>query len=296
MASYRMAAMLLIAASIVIISVGLLPNAEGWTVSEDGLLKLSPSLPEYQVTEVKAPDDFRLFEINFTSQDQKTVGLLLIPDKANASIVPGIVLLPGAGVTKEAEHKLAEYLASLGYASLTLDQRNLGAIDPQGDLRRFLDGQEPVEHEMVNDALLAAEVLRDLPEIDSEKIVYMGESNGARFAIIAGALDPKCRGVVAISTCGFGIEDAVYSGALKDTEMVRFYRSIDPETYLGLLPPRKLVMIHSRNDTVITCQDAERTFSRASEPKAMYLVGCSQHGYCSQMQQALKEELADLTR
>jgi dienelactone hydrolase len=296
MASYRQAAMLLIAGCIAVVSVGLLPQAEGWNVTEKGVLELSPSLPEYQITEVEGTDDSRLYDINFTSQDEEIAGLLQVPAADNASGVPGIVLLPGAGVSKEAEQNLAEYLSGLGYASLTLDQRNLGAIDPQGDLRAFLSGQEPVEHKMVKDALLAAEILRNIPEIDKDQIFYLGESNGARFAIIACALDSKCRGAVAISTCGFGVEDAVSSGALSDAEMIRFYRSIDPETYLALLPPRRLVMIHSQNDTIIACQDAERTFSRASEPKVMRLVGCNQHGYCSQMGEALKEELAAMMK
>jgi len=291
MTNYRMAIALLILGSIIIALTGSLFSTQEWKVTEGGFLEISPTRPEYRIMEAEGPDNPFLREIQFISRDREIAGLLRFAAGRNSSEVPGIVLLPGAGVTKEMEQGLAEYLSSLGMATLTIDQRNLGAIDPQGDLQAFVDGRMPVEHEMVSDALLAAEVLRDIPGIDAERIIYMGESNGARFAIIASALDSKCRGALAISTCGYGIEDAVASGALTDPQMICFYRSIDPETYLSKIPPRRLAMIHSANDTVISYRDALRTYSKASQPKAMHTVDCHQHGYCSEMQGAIKEEL-----
>ncbi len=74
-----------------------------------------------------------------------------------------MVLLPGATITKEREQGLAKLLSGLGYATMALDQRNLGGIDVGGDLEMFLNGQEPTEYKMVHDALAAAEVLRMQP-------------------------------------------------------------------------------------------------------------------------------------
>jgi fermentation-respiration switch protein FrsA (DUF1100 family) len=218
--------------------------------------------------------------------------LLRIP--AAKAAVPGIVLLPGATVTKEREQGLAKYLSSLGYASITPDQRNLGAIDMQSDLQMFLKGNEPTEHKMVHDALVAAEILRRIPGIDPERIVYAGESNGGRFAIIASALDTNARGTMAISTCGFGTDAAISSGMLTDKDEIRFYRSIDPDTYLGKITPRPLVMIHSRNDTIIAYRLAEQTFARAFVPKALHAVNCSRHGYCPEMNEYLEKELRNM--
>ena len=114
---------------------------------------------------------------------------------------------------------------------------------------------------MAYDALAAAEILRIRPEIDPENIIYARESNGGRFAIIACALDPTAKGVLAISTCGYGTDAAIASEEVVDKDLVRFYRSIDPETYLNKIAPRPLVMIHSRNDTIIPYQLAEQTYA-----------------------------------
>jgi dienelactone hydrolase len=206
------------------------------------------------------------------------------------------VLLPGATVTKEREQGVAKYLCGLGFAIITLDQRNLGATDMQGDLQMFLNGIEPTEHKMVHDALAAAEVLRSQTEIDPNRILYVGESNGGRFAIIACALDPKARGVIAISTSGYGIDAAIASGMLKDPNTIRFYKSIDPETYLSKIPPRKLVMFHSINDPVIPYEYANSTYEKALQPKSFYTVKCHMHGLCTDMDASLEKELTNMVK
>lgn len=81
------------------------------------------------------------------------------------------------------------------------------------------------------------------------------------------------------------------SGQLKDPEVIRFYRSIDPETYLNKIPPRKFVMMHSVNDTIIPYENAEQTYSKAFEPKELHNVECATHGYCTEMAAFLKTEL-----
>ncbi len=263
-----------------------------WHVTDDGLLEYPPCSPEYQVRLLEETATYTLAEIRFTSRDEEIVGLLRMPRTHQIEKVAGIVLLPGATVSKEGEQGLAAYLCSLGYATIALDQRNLGVVDLQQDLQLFLTDEEPSEHKMVHDALAAAAVLRVQPGIDPDHMVYAGESNGARFAIIACALDPRARGVLAISTCGYGVEAAIASGRLTEPDQIRFYRSVDPETYLSKIPPRKFVLCHSVNDTIIAYEYAEQTYTHALAPKELHTVACATHGYCSEMADALKTELA----
>ncbi|AET64856.1 alpha/beta hydrolase [Methanothrix harundinacea] len=234
-----------------------------------------------------------LRELRFSSRGAEVAALLREPSAKRPEGFPGVVLLPGATVTKEQEQGLAELLSGLGYATIALDQRNRGGVDVGGDLEMFINGQEPTEHKMVHDALAAAEVLRMQPEIDPDRIVYLGESNGGRFAIIASALDRRSRGVVAISTCGYDVEgEEIDLLRMSGPDAVRFLRSIDPDTYLERIPPRRLVMIHSKNDTVIPVDSASRTYQKALEPKAMHIVDCATHGRCGEMDPYIEEELA----
>jgi fermentation-respiration switch protein FrsA (DUF1100 family) len=267
-----------------------------WMVTETGLLQYSLSMPEYQLRPVESEDRSSLFEVRFSSRDEEIAGLLRIPQiKPNGGAqgkgFPSIVLLPGATITKEREQGFAAILGNMGFASITLDQRNMGAIDTQRDLQMFLDGQEPIEHKMVYDALAAAMILRAQPDIDPNRIVYVGESNGGRFAIIACALDPKARGVIGISTSSYGTGAAIASRRLSEPNTIRFYKSIDPETYLDKIPPRKLAMFHSMNDPIIPYEYANWTYAQALQPKDLYTVKCAMHGHCTEMDSFLENEL-----
>jgi dienelactone hydrolase len=268
----------------------------GWAVTENGLLQYQLLMPEYQLRPMESLDNSSLFVVRFKSRDAEIDALLRKPQimhdkEKQGKGFPGIVLLPGATITKEREQGMATYLFSLGYASITLDQRNLGSIDIQRDLQMFLNGQEPAEHKMVYDALAAAKILSAQPDIDPNHIVYVGESNGGRIAIIACALDPKARGVIAMSTSGYGTGAAIASGKLNEPDLIRFYKSIDPETYLDKIHPRKLTMFHSLNDPIIPYEYANLTFAKALQPKDLYTVKCAMHGHCTEMDALLEKEL-----
>lgn len=270
-----------------------------WELSEAGILSFPErEEPVFTVREVEDlyspenPDTLKL--VSFESGGDKVQALLRIPANASPSS-PGIILLPGAGVSKEGEQGLAVELSKLGYATLTLDQRNQGAINIERDLELFRAGLEPVEYLMVYDILKAADILSVQPEINPEKLAVLGESNGGRFAIIACALEPSLKTVIGISTSGYGTEE-INPAEVTDSEAYQFYRSIDPDNYLNYLPPSKLVMIHSFNDTIISYELALRTFALAEEPKAMYNTTEETHGYTASMHPYLEKELSFLLK
>jgi len=268
--------------------------AAPWKVSGAGTLSFpereKPLFTAQEIEDVYAPENPDTLKLlSFDSKGEKIQALLRIP--ANSSSSPGLVLLPGAGVNKEAEQGLAVELSKMGYATLTLDERNLGSINIERDLELFRAGLEPVEYSMVYDALKASDVLATQPEINPERLAILGESNGGRFAILACALNPSLKGVIGISTAGYGTEE-IDSSLADDPEAYRFYRSIDPDTYLPTLSPAKFVQIHSFNDTVISHDLALRTFALAKEPKAMYNVTEATHGYTASMRPYLEKELA----
>jgi dienelactone hydrolase len=273
-----------------------------WEVSEAGTLSFpqrdEPVFTAQEIKDVYAPENSDTLKLlSFESKGNKIQALLRIPSNSNSSSSgsPGIVLLPGATVNKEAEQGLAAELSKMGYATLTIDQRNLGGINFEKDLELFKTGLEPVEYSMVYDALKAADVLAAQPEINPKKLAILGESNGGRFAVVACALDPSLKGVIGISTSGYGTEE-FNPAKVNVSKTYRFYRSIDPDTYLSDLPPAKFVLIHSFNDPLIPHETAVKTFALAKEPKAMYNVSDAAHGYTASMRPYLEKELALLLK
>ncbi|WP_342304563.1 acetylxylan esterase [Methanolobus sp. ZRKC5] len=261
-----------------------------WSVSDEGILSYSQIEDmQYSVGNVTTTDNNdSVKEVTFKSRNSDIEGLIRTPESGTS--VPGIVVLPGAGVSKEQQTAVPELLSELGYASITIDQRNLGGIDPQADFGLFIDGEEPVEYMMVHDALMAADVIGDQTEVNGENIAMFGLSNGGRFAIIATAISPEIKGVVAISTSGYDT-DVIVVDENTDKDAYLFYRSIDPDNYLDKIVQRRFVMFHSLNDSIIPYELAQRSFSKAQEPKALHSINGSTHGYSTLMDQGIEAEL-----
>ncbi len=262
-------------------------GGDKWSVSSDGTLSYPENRGRVEVNVLKTESvsGYTLETISFQSKDYTVEGLLRIPSSIKK--VPAVVILPGATVSMEGTQTLADIFSSQGYASLGIEQRNRGGVDTENDYALFKEGKEPVEHKMVFDALRAVDVLKQDARIDASRIAIVGESNGGRFAIIAAALDPDIKGVIGISTSGYDVESA----NIRDESLLRFYRSIDPDTYLRFIPPRKFVMMHSINDGIIPIGLAEGTFMKAKEPKQFYKVETGSHGYSEGMKVPLENEL-----
>jgi len=271
-----------------------------WSVSGDGIISyLHSGSVNYEKIFLEETDTEKIYKIIFESRKTKIYALLRIPtiNKSNNAKLPGVVVLPGAGMSKESEKKTPEALSNAGYITLTLDQRDVGetkennneTFDLGGDFEKFKNKKEPITYKMIFDVIAAYHLIKQFNEVDSSKVAVLGISNGGRNAVIAAAIDPEIKNVMVISTAGYGYDA---SENTKD-EQTKFYKSIDPDSYIQLISPGKVVMIHSENDPGMPLKSAERTFSKAKEPKKFISVSCEIHGYCDEMQAYLEEELEE---
>jgi acetyl esterase/lipase len=143
------------------------------------------------------------------------------------------------------------------------------------------------QHLLVYDALRGYDLLYSAPFVDPDRIIIAGESLGGRIAVIAAAIDRNIAGALAISSAGFDFKPK------GDPKKDAFLKSIDSDHYIGLITPRKVVMIHNYYDRIIPIDAAIRTYSKAQEPKQFVLVndtGCN-HGYCDSMYDGLVDAL-----
>jgi len=252
--------------------------------------------PLYQLFLKEKNNSCDIYNINFETRNfieykTKIYGLLFIPNKENS---PGIVFLPGGGATKEAASHVSLIMCNLGYAVITIDQRGIGQtggyyLGLEQDYEVFSQGKEPIQHLSVYDALKSFDVLREIKQVDKNNIAIAGESMGGRYALIAASLDKRLKGVIGISTSGFGIKN-------ENLPYTPYLLSIDPDHYVQEISPNKLVMIHCTNDSVIPLNTAKNTFALAKEPKRFYTVEGCQHGYSDVMLYDLKQALEFVLR
>lgn len=260
-------------------------------LDEEGLMLLPVrSQIQYDRTPHGRGEDYHVDKVVYTSAGQSIHGFLVHPDKEGE--YPGVALLPGAGVGKDSELGLAIEIAKMGYVVLTIDQRGVGetkgeVLSFEEDYERYINGKVAIQHLFVLDALKAADLLTTLTNVDGSRIVIAGESLGGRIAIIAGAIDERIKGVLAISTSGFNFKGDPLNAKNK------FYLSLDPDNYAHKIAPRKFVMIHNTHDEVISFERADITFAHAQKPKYFVLVNDSScnHGYCESMLPAINVSL-----
>jgi len=264
-----------------------------WFVDKNGYLSYPSNRDpvKFNRQDFDKNESLLVSRIIYQSRNGNIYGFLVTPTSAT-DLVPGIIFLPGAGVSKESKLELAIQIAELGAAILVIDQRGTGETDGEfptldEDFKSFLSKREPYQHLMVYDVLRAFDLLDDSPFVDSNRIIVAGESLGGRIAVMAAAIEKNINGVLVISSAGFDFKDK------GDADKDRFINSIDSDHYIGLITPRKIVMIHSINDTIIPISSAANSFSKAEEPKRFILINDTscKHGYCDAMWGGLVEAL-----
>ena len=141
-------------------------------------------------------------------------GILSVPDDVTDK-VPAVVLVHGSGPQDMDEtiymnkpfRDIAEYLASNGIAVLRYDKRTLiyGA-----EMVQALEGSLSVYEETVEDAVLAAELLKSDPRIDSDKVFILGHSLGGMLAARIHAEGGDFAGIISLAGSPRSLLDISY--------------------------------------------------------------------------------------
>ncbi len=234
---------------------------------------------------------YRTINVTFNSNGTEIYAKIWLPKGKEKHAA--LLFLPGAGGTKDAGKDYAEIFRERNIAIFALDQRGFGqtkssAMTFQQEFDAFSSGREYPSVLMAYDALRAFDYLRQRGDIDSSNIIVLGESLGGRNAIIAGAIDPRFKAVIGISTGGWGVTDAA------DQNVTRFLRSFDPDNYISQISPRKTVIFHSEADSTQPFEIGLRTYNFAKEPKAFYREKCATHGLCGEMAPKIQDEVLAL--
>ncbi|MBM3457692.1 MAG: alpha/beta fold hydrolase, partial [Armatimonadetes bacterium] len=167
------------------------------------------------------------------------------PGAAVPTRLPAMVLVHGGGGTAFAEW--ARLWAARGYAALAMDLAGRGPERqplPDGGpdqteewkFRRLRDGvRDSWPYQSVAAVIRAVSVLRNLPEVDRDRIGITGISWGGYLTSLVMSLDDRLRVAVPVYGCGFLDENSTWLpvfASLPEGERKLWVENFDPSRYL----------------------------------------------------------------
>lgn len=175
-------------------------------------LSIIPSQTEYHPPDYVDDSAFREVEVTVGKGKWSLPGTITIP--TGPGPFPGVVLVHGSGPNDRDEtlgpnkifRDIAWGLASKGIAVLRYDKRTL---QHASEFTPELLSQLTVQEEVIDDALLAAELLRQTPEIDPKRVYLLGHSLGASVAPRIGQEDPDLAGLIIMAGIIRPLEDTI---------------------------------------------------------------------------------------
>ncbi len=277
------AALLLIVAYYYVTSNQVASPSTPWSLDKSGHLTF-PARGAIQANSTPSDlssDNYTVETIDYKSFGDDVYASLMIPK--NVTRPPVVIVLPALTITKVTDLPMAQYLAGMGYASLTLDERGFGET---GGMREdnysdgfysFVNGGVPIQYKQIYDALKGLDYVKSRSDLNGSDTAILGESIGGMWSIIAAGTEPQFKGVICVSSSDFNLGTYDNTTAI-NVSANEYINSIQPSNYLSKLPPRKLVMIHFTNDSIIPIADGKMLFDKASEPKVWYQYEGTTHG------------------
>lgn len=174
---------------------------------------------------------------------------------------PGIIMLHGQGADRSQLLNLANRLAQKGMASL-LVTANFGPTGRWEDREKFV--------EVIIKLRRAIDLLATRPEVDSDRLGYLGFDDGANAGAVLAGVDERLKAYVLMSgRARIGTNTSKYAPEENREKYIEMMSLIDPINYVGQVAPAALFFQIGSRDTATSQQEAHVLAQAASQPKQM---------------------------
>ena len=207
--------------------------------------------------------------ISFNSPGGGSVTGLLFDPVTRSSLRPAIVLMHGLPGTARNVANYAQLLAKYGAVVIAIDAP---FARRGGQPVRFSTSDRDEQIQLIKDLQRAVDVLRARPNVDDDRIAYMGISYGAAMGALFAGIETRLDAAVLVVGDGglvshfTGPEDFDYLSSQSCATRVAWFRAmtpIEPIRYLPHATPTALLLQNGRTDNLVPKADAEELHAAA---------------------------------
>jgi dienelactone hydrolase len=212
--------------------------------------------------------------ISYSSPGGGTVTGLLFDPVTRSSLRPGIVFMHGMPGTARGMAPAAQQLAELGAVVIAIDapfnRRGGGTV-------RFIAEDRAEQIQLIKDLQRAVDVLRARPNVDDERIAYVGVSYGGAMGALFVGIERRLKAAVLVVGDGglvshfTGPEDLSFMAGLSCATRVNWFRDMVPVEPIRFIAHAStaLLLQSGRLDTLVPEADAKALHAAAPESRTI---------------------------
>ena len=262
--------------------------AEGGNGGEDYLkfYDYDRSMPlNVNETLLEEKENYKAYKVYFDSVNGERVPAIFIIPKGEGPY-PCIVFLHGYGGSKEGVLEAAGLIAGEGYAIIAIDAEYHGERREEGRALYSTDLNDSRRGiiQTIIDLRRAVDYLETRPEVDMEKVGYVGGSMGGIFGAIFIGVEPRIKAAALLVAGGNmslmimksqhpaipPIREYLREANLTYEWLQNFLDPVDPLNFIWRFSPRPVVFHLGRFDEIVPAETGELLYEKAREPKKVY--------------------------
>jgi dienelactone hydrolase len=241
----------------------------GGTDEETGIYAYDTDEPIARQDGGPANSDYpiKIHDISFDGGAERVPAFLLLPPGDGP--YPAVIYLHGQGGDRLEMLYTASWLAARRAVALTVESpyspnRSIELGPGVEGLRKERDRTV----QSVIELRRAVDLLQSLPQVDDDRIGFVGYSAGARTGAILAGVEPRIKGYVFMSGGEDSVDEFMSLVAPAQQKEVRpLLDDTDGLKYIARASPSKLFFQAGRNDTIVPKDALEALIKAGSEPK-----------------------------
>jgi dienelactone hydrolase len=210
----------------------------------------------------------KIRDVSYAGPEGERVSAFLIVPPGKGPY-PAVVYLHGAGQDRQAMLLPATWLAGRRVVALSVASP---FTRPEGqNLPRGIDGlrrERDLTIQGVQELRRGVDLLQSLPQVDDDRIGYLGFSAGARTGAILVGVERRLKGAVLMSGGETTVDQVMEAVDERDRAKVRpLFDDTDGLAYIARSSPTKLLFQAGRSDEIVPRDALRRLYAAAGKPK-----------------------------